>query len=458
MSPRKLLLLTALVLLLFAFILLFERKMPTSSEREQKGDLVWELPEDRIESIRLERAGSVVELKKVNPNSWRLVKPDSYPADTLTVSDLVSQLARLKRAGGESAEARPEDYGLKSPSATASIVSKDEGNTQKKLSRTIEFGVDIPGTDATAARPAGTDLVVFVPSSVANLVKKGADDFKSKEVLGPSAFDVSRLEVERGRGRLSFGKKDGTWWLDQPVSDVADGDSTERLIRELTGLKVLEFPPAADRQNLAALGLSPPLYRVALTDAKGVITMVDFGATRSDGNSVYARRENQVLTVTSTITEELSKEAVAFREPHLVRFDRTAVSGVEGSFSQTSFSLAKRDGGWNVGGRPLTASAGDDLISALLELKSRSFLDGGEAEALAAHELASVQVKLSTGGPWTIKFYPRRGETLATVSGRPGGFQLVGDAVATLEAAFKKAAASLAPTAAPTKVPTAKKS
>ena len=33
MSPKKLLLLTALVALLFAFIALFERKMPTTSER-----------------------------------------------------------------------------------------------------------------------------------------------------------------------------------------------------------------------------------------------------------------------------------------------------------------------------------------------------------------------------------------------------------------------------------------
>ena len=52
MSPRKLVFLTAVVLLLFGFIVLFERKMPTTAEKERKGDVVWEIPESRIESIR----------------------------------------------------------------------------------------------------------------------------------------------------------------------------------------------------------------------------------------------------------------------------------------------------------------------------------------------------------------------------------------------------------------------
>lgn len=452
MSPRKLLFLTAVVLLLFAFILLFERKMPTTAEREQKGDLVWELPEDRIESIRLQNAGATVELKKGNDNRWRLVKPEAYPADASLVSDLVSQLARMKRTGGESAEARPEDYGLKTPSAAATVFLKNGGNSQKKLSRTIEFGLDIPGTDTTAARPAGSDLVVFVPSSVANLVKKKADEFKSKEVFGGSALDVSRLEVERGRGRLSLAKKNGIWWLEQPLADLADGDFAQRAIGELTGLKVLEFLPPTERQNLAVLGLAPPLYRVGLADAKGVTTTVDLGATRSDGNSIYARRENQVFTVPSTMTEDLSKEAVAFREAHLVRFDRLAISGVEGSFSKASFSFAKKDGSWNLGGRTLTASAGEDLLSALLDLKSRSFVDEAQANTLKSEEpAATATVRLSAGEPWTLKFYLVRGETRAVVSGRPGAFVLAGETVATLEAAFQKAASSLAPTPAPTK-------
>jgi hypothetical protein len=346
MSAKKIIVLTALVVALFAFVVLFERKMPTTAERQQKGDLVWDLPEERIESVRLERPGGVVELARVGATPWRLVKPDSFPADGFAASDLVSQLARLKRAGGDASEARPDDYGLKSPSAKATIVWKDDPKGAKKLSRTLEFGIEIPGTDATAARVAGTGAVLFVPTALASAVKKGADEFKSKEVFTPLASDFARLDVDRGRGHLSFAKKDGNWWIRQPLSDLAENDPVEKLLGALTALRVLEFLPSPPGQGLASLGLAPPFVHVVLADAKGPGVSVDFGATRSDGNSIYGRRESQVFTVASTVVEDLSREAEAFREPRLLRFDRSAVLQVDGAFGRSSFSLARHEGGW----------------------------------------------------------------------------------------------------------------
>lgn len=444
MSPRKLLLLTVVVLALFGFIFLIERRMPSTSERQERGDLVWDVPEDRLSEIQLERSGAVVQLKK-NGGAWRLIKPESYPADASVVSDLVAQLARLKRASSDSAEARPEDYGLKSPSARATLV---EGEGAKRVTHTVEFGLDIPGTDSTAARVTGHDALVFVPASAAGAARKGADDFKSKEVFGAS-LDLAKLDVERGRGRLSFARRDAIWWLDQPFVDLADADAVQRLISELTGLRVLEFVPAADRQNLAAYGLAPPLYRVVLTDPKGAAAAVDIGATRSDGNSVYARRENQVFTVSSTTVEDLAKEAIGFREPRLMRFERSSVTQVDASLPRGTFAIARSDAGWSAAGRPLSAASVDDVLTALLDLKSRSFLDAPEAAGTRSGQpAAEVTVRLSTGGPWTLKLFRRGADTEATVGGRPGAFLVSGDSVPPLESAFQKAMASSAPTPA----------
>jgi hypothetical protein len=457
MSAKKLIVLTALVVALFAFVYFFERKMPTTAERQQKGDLVWDLPEDRIESIRLERPGGVVELARSGASSWRLVKPEAFPADGFAASDLVSQLARLKRAGGDASEARPEDYGLKSPSAKATLVWKDDPKSVKKLSRTLEFGIEIPGTDATAARVAGSDAVLFVPTALASAVKKGADEFKSREVFGSPASDTARLDVDRGRGSLSFAKKDGIWWIRQPLSDLAENDPVEKLVGALTALRVLEFVPSPPGTGLASLGLAPPFIHVVLADAKGPGVTVDFGASRSDGNSIYARRESQVFTVGSTVVEDLSREAEAFREPRLLRFDRGSVSQVDGAFGRSSFSLARSEGGWSLGGRAVTAPPVDDLLSALLDLKSKSFLDDTAARTLASLEpAATVTVKLSAGAepaPWILRFYPRGAEAQATVTGRPGAFLLATDPVSALQATFQKAA-TLSPTAPAAKPPT----
>jgi Domain of unknown function (DUF4340) len=457
MTSRKLIILTALVVALFAFVFFFERRMPTTAERQQKGDLVWEIPEDQVESVVLTRPSGVVELARNGEKAWRLVKPDPYPCDGFAASDVVSQLARLRRVGGDAAEARPEDYGLATAAANATIVWKDPSNPGKKLSRTLEFGIEIPGTDSTAARQAGSSAVLFVPSSLATAVKKTPDEFKSRDVFGSSATDAARLDVDRGRGRLSLAKKDGAWWLRQPFADLADGDAVEKLISALSALKVIDFLASPQGQGLASFGLSPPLFHVVLADAKGPGISVDFGATKSDGNSVYGRRENQVFTVASTIGEDLSKEAEAYREPKLMRFDRGTVSSIEATFPKSKFLFERKQEGWALSGKNLAAAAVDDLLSALLDLKSKAFGDDARAKALASRDpAATVMVKMSSGEPWIVKLYPEGSQSEAAVSSRPGTLLMTGDAVSPLETAFQKAATPPTPsTAAPTAPPTA---
>ena len=455
MSPRKLLLLSAIVFGLFAFILFFERKLPTTSERQSKGELHWDIPEDQIVSVRLEHDGATVELAR-DGDSWRLTRPAPYPADSFAASDLARQLGQLKRVGGDSSEAKAEDYGLAKPTAKATFSWKDPknaGNGKKAATstRTLEFGIDIPGTDVAAARVAGESKVLFVPASLAAEVKKGPGDFQSKDVFGGSALDVARLDVERGRGHLLLVQRDGIWWMEQPLKDLADADAASRLAGDLTALRVNEFL-TAEKDNLATWGLSPPLYRVMLSDAKGKTTTVEIGSTRSDGNSVYARREGQVFTIGSSIVEELAKEAEAFRDTHLVRFDRGKPTAITGTFGTETIELSRaKDGGWNAGGKPVLASGVEDLSTAILDLKSKAFLDDAGVQKLASRNPAStVKVAMPDGEPWEIKIYGAPGEPAATVSRRPGGFRLSDDPSASLKTAFQKAASAAPPTPAAT--------
>jgi hypothetical protein len=455
MSSRKLLVLTGVVVVLFAFIFFFERKMPTTSEREQKGELYWDLPEDRVESIRLEHGGEIVELAK-SGESWKLVKPESYPADTFAASDLSSQLADLKKPAGESrAEGKPEDYGLAKPSVKATFVWTERGKPGRKYSHTLEFGLDIPGTDVTAARVAGEPGILFVPASVAATVRKGADDFKSKDVFGGASLDPTGIDVARGRGRLVLAKKNGIWWIEQPISDLADRDVADRLAGDLSSLRVTEFVPKAQAADLPSLGLSPPLFRVTVTDSKGSKNALDLGSTRSDGNSVYASRQGQVFTVGNSTVEDLSKEATAFRDKRLVRFERGDVGGIETAIGPVRHSFARKQAGWSIDGRALLASAADDFMTVILDVESKSFLDDAAVQAHAERPADwTIDLKMARGPGWTVKLFPFRGEFAATVSGRPGAFAVAKDAADRLREAIEKAAAppvTSAPKPTPTK-------
>jgi hypothetical protein len=455
MSPRKLLILSGVVVALFAFIFLIERKMPTTSEREQKGDLYWDLPEGEVDSIRLERAGEIVEVAK-SGDSWRLLRPEQYPADTFAVSDLASQLADLKKPAGESGtEGEPERYGLAKPAAKATFAWRNPKKPGERHSRTLEFGVDIPGTDVTAARVAGESEILFVPASLAVTVRKPADDFKSKDVFGPS-LEVAGIDVARGRGRLTMAKRSGIWWLEQPISDLADRDVVDRLAGDLSSLRVTEFVPRAQAQDLSALGLAPPVYRITLTDAKEGRHALDLGSTRADGNSIYAARDGQVFTVGNSVSDDLSREAIALRDKRLVRFERSEVQGITASVGSKRRAFARKEAGWSLDGRPVLASAADDLMTSILDAESKSFLEDAPLAVLAQRPAeVELDVRLAAGAAWKVALHPFRGEFAAVVSRRPGAFAVSRDAVEKIREAVEKAAAS--PAVTPATTPTTRK-
>jgi Domain of unknown function (DUF4340) len=446
-SPRKLIVLTAIVVVLFTVIFVWERKMPSTADRQRKGELYWDLPEDRVTQLTVTREGETLEFRRTADAPWRMVQPSPYAADTFSVNGLVSDLADLRRAGSESGEAKPEAFGLDKPVATATLVWTDADEPETRKTRTIEFGSGVPGTDMTAARVSGQTRVLFIPSSVLTSVRKSTDDFRSKELFAGPAADVTRLEISRGQGSFVLARREGVWWISQPFSDLADAAAANRLVSELTALRAREF--VHSNEDLAALSLQPPLYRVSLTGDKGVVTSVDFGATRSDGDTVYARREGQVLTVERDIVDELSKESEPFRSTSLVSFDRSEVVSVDARFGDATYAFKQESGGWSASGRPLLAPAADDVLQALADMKSRAFVDEASAKALDP-ATATFAIKAKPGGTaWNVAFHPRATDVVARVSGRPGGFVVSKDNVSFLQAAFQKAVAP--PTPAPTK-------
>ena len=217
-------------------------------------------------------------------------------------------------------------------------------------------------------------------------------------------------------------------------------------ITAIVRLRAKDFVHGA--QDLPAIGLNPALFRVTVTGAKGAVTAVDFGATRSDGNTIYARRDGQVFTVERDILDELSREAEAFRARALLGVSRGDATAVEGAFGTASYSLEQKDGGWSSGGRPVLAASADDLLGALLDLKAGDFVDEAATKALAP-ATATITIRVRSGEPWTIALHPGAAGVTARVSSRPGGFLVAGDTAQKLESAFRKAVTEPTPSKKP---------
>jgi Domain of unknown function (DUF4340) len=444
MSGRRLLVLTFVVLALFVFILLFERKQPTTAERMEKGNRVWSLDEAKIDEIRVVRDTSAApdgtrELAfKKTGDTWKLEKPESYPADSGTLSSLALDLASPERTGIAPAETTPAAYGLDQPRIKVTVVAAGGEKSEK---RELWLGRKIPGTDDVAAEIPGAHALFYVHSSLVTSLSKTLSDYKSKDVFNGYAADANRLAILRGRGRLDFEKKDDAWWLTQPLADLADATSVDRMVGDLFGMRVSEFVSTDKARDLASFGLAPALYTVTLSVKGKPPQTVEFGATRSDGKSVYARRAGQVFAVDNSIVDDLSREAEAFRETHVVRFERGDATGITAEFGQGKYDFHKAGSGWQAAGKAVNSSAADDLLSAILDIQSKEFLDRRATAAAGKRPvIGTITAELPKEKKWTLTFHgDGSGTAVVVVSGRPDAMRVDASAVSRLETALKKA-------------------
>jgi hypothetical protein len=454
MSPRRLAILTGILLVLFAFVAFFERKMPTTQERIEKGDVIWDVNEAKIAKIEINRDNTVVAFER-DGDSWRMTRPDAYPADGPTLSALVTDLSHPSRQGEASASAAEPDYGLTAPRAVVTVSTR-EAKGSKAESHTLSIGREIPGTDTVAARVKGENRTIFVPSTIAADLLKPVDGYKNKKIFAGSALDVSRLTIARGRGRLEFERRKNRWWMTRPAPDLASSATVERLIDDLLAVNITEFLKIP-RPDLAGDGLVPPLYTVTMTIAGKPVT-AEIGATRADGKSVYARSDGQTFAIDSTATDELAKEADAYRETKVARFDNFAAKKLVWSTGGPRREFDRDGAQWKEAGKTVPSASVEDVLTAIGSLEGKDFMSASDFQKISgAPELASFTVETSAGDAFSASIRPAGGGQLAVkLADRPEALLVPATDFERVTAAVRKIAP--APAAAPAKpAPPAKK-
>ena len=453
MTLRRLGLLTGILAVLLAFILVLERRMPTTQERVDRGDVLWQVDEAKVAKIEIVRDNQMLEFTRTPPGDWKMVRPETYPADAGSLSSLVFDLAKPAREGEAPAAANEPDYGLVAPRAVVTITAIDSkaGKDGKAEAHTLSIGKEIPGTDTVAARVKGENRTVFVRSTLATDLLKPVDGFKSKKVFPGSLADVGQLTILRGRGRIDFEKRKEAWWMTRPESDLAASSQVTRLIEDLLAANVTEFLKIP-RADLGGDGLAPPIYTVTMTVSKKPVTL-EIGATRSDGKSVYARSGDQTFALEATLTDELSKEADAYRETKVARFEAQNVRQVEWKTGGTGRSFSKDGTEWKEAGRTVPAQAVEDVLTAIAALDGKDFLGEAATRALEAQpETSSWKISLATGESVSASVRPESpGRAAVKVSDRPSALLVPSGDLEKVLAAEKKVPAAPPPPAAPKK-------
>ncbi|MEY2409871.1 MAG: hypothetical protein QOF48_2541 [Verrucomicrobiota bacterium] len=336
MTPwRTTWILLALVVALFAFIVVFERGSGN-------------LPVDKITPTRLLsfKAADVTNiavhvtnqllLRVVRTNAtspWALTVPISYPAQQHAVEWILAQLENLQpqtRISQDEMTAHKRtsaEYGLDLPAATVTIQFQGQR-------KEIHFGARTPLGDQIFAQVLHEPEVFTAPAALFNRLPRAVNDWRDTTLIDFRGIAPTRLEVRSpGNGfAIEVDQTNKVFALTKPTPARADAGKVDLLVRQLAAAQVTAFINDNPRADLESYGLQPVETEFAAGIGTNDLIVVQFGKSpTNDPGSVYARRmaQTNIVLVSKELLDFLQQPHKEFRDLRLMNFDPATVDSVE---------------------------------------------------------------------------------------------------------------------------------
>src|SRR5215203_856086 len=202
---------------------------------------------DKVDAVEVTTKDGTLRFGKNNAD-WRLVSPAETRTDSVMIGSLVSRLGSLQKQSMVSGNDL-KSYGLDSPAATVRVGS---GSSQA----TLLVGNKAAEEGTVYAKDASRRGVFTIESSVVDELKKGAGEYRQKDLFDARAFNTTRVEITRGTEALTFEKAGDKWKQVTPSAKDVDTDKVEALLSAATGARATSFvdkAPAGKPELVVAL-------------------------------------------------------------------------------------------------------------------------------------------------------------------------------------------------------------
>ncbi len=249
-------------------------------------------PRDKVDSLEIDAGGKTLQIAKQG-SDWKITKPLQAVADFGSVEGLIGRLQSARMQSNVTNEATPADlkkYGLEKPEVTLHVNAGSE-----KATLLVGGKAD---NNAVYVRDASKPAVMTMESSLADDLRKNADEYRRKDIFAFRAYTANRLEMTRNNQTVVFEKVKGTgtsandassvnpqetWHRVSPNAGDVDKDKMAAFLAKLEGMRALSFV-----ESTAKTGLDSPAMTVVAKFEEGKKEeRVTFGKA---GDSVYAAR------------------------------------------------------------------------------------------------------------------------------------------------------------------------
>jgi hypothetical protein len=268
----------------------FQEQTFNRSTFDLRDKTVIKFDRDKVDGLEVNEGGKSLQIAKEG-GEWKITKPLKALADLGSVEGLIGrvQTARMKSfVTSEPSAADLKTYGLDKPDITLQV---NAGSAKATLL------VGGKADDNTVyARDASKSAVVTMDTTLADDLKKKADEYRRKDIFAFRAYTANRIEMTRNGQTVAFekakaeGKDAGTgpekWRRVSPNAGDIDNDKVAALLAKLEGMRALSFVESTAKTGLE----SPAMTVVAKFEDGKKEDRVIFGKS---GDNVYAERQGE---------------------------------------------------------------------------------------------------------------------------------------------------------------------
>ncbi len=371
-------LLLALVVVLFAFIWLVERRTQPTLPGARAPVRLLAIPATDVTGMQLRRTNQLVLWAERTNATWNLTFPFVYPAQVHAIDGLLHWLENLESVTRIPLVELPAnrrglaEFGLDAPQATLTL---QHGGRRTELL----FGNKTPVGDQVYVQLLTAPEIHVISAELFDRLPRGANDWRDNALLNLNSVAWNRLEVRAAnRGfAIQLEQTNRAFVLTKPTPGRADVPKLEALLRKLVAATVIKFENDHLRGDLEPYGLQTPEAELAFGLGTNDVLVVHFGKSpTNDPSVVFARRlaHNNIVQVPKTLLDALQTPHTELRDRHLMTFAPTNVTAIEVLGPDKFAVRLQTNGSWLVT-EPQPMLADTELVREWLDLLAR--LEGG---------------------------------------------------------------------------------
>lgn len=205
--------------------------------------------------------------------------------------------------------------------------------------------------------------------------------------------------------KLRFVRREGRWFLEEPLKGPADKLLVEGLAAALTlSAKARRLMPEG---GWSEYGLDDPKVRVGIsTKRRPEVRTLLFGDSSPVGDFVFARweGENDYFLLDPNLMKSFQRSAYSFREKKIFQRPLKGLSRVKIQNDSEVYEINRQESGWvwaepiDLIGRPVSADAADLALGLLRGLFIKDFLGEEMQNTDKGFGLLSPETRIEMGG------------------------------------------------------------